>query len=362
MRAILLTIAVFTLFATHIQAQQIRIASALLTSGNGSNYNNGEGIRIIQGIDADVVLIQQFVYTSGSYQDFTTITLGSGSEFYRGSGQIPTGILSRYPIVLSGEWVDPNTPNRTFSWAKIDIPGEKFLWAVSIHLTTVSASNRNSSATSLISQIQANIPASDYLVVGGSFNCDTRSEPLFATLSAVVTIPANFPVDQAGNSNTNSNRNRPYDNLLFDADLQLLAAPTAAGANSFPAGLVLDTRLYTPLADFAPALLSDSIATDRMAVLRDVSLGGSPIRVTNSSFSFTPSPSGQITFTSQPGLTYWVQASSTLAAGSWQGIGGITAPIGSSTSFQIVPANPAPGQVADPQLGAAPKRFYRIYH
>lgn len=361
MRLTLLTLALLGLasFST-VHAQRVRIASAMLQSGSGSNYDSGEGIRILQGVHADVVLIQQFNYTSGTYANFAATTLGAGTDFFRGTGQIPTGILSRYPIVQGGEWIDPHAANRTFTYAKIDIPGEKFLWAVSVHFTS-DVSNRNNSASALVSQIQALIPVSDYLVVGGSFNCDTRSEALFTTLASVVTIPASFPVDQEGNTNTNSFRTRPYDNLLFDSDLQSLSTATVTASHSFPAGLVVDTRIYTPLSDLAPALLTDSEAHNRMAVIRDFDLGGTSLRVTASSFTLAPSPIGQITFTSQAGLTYWVQASSTLATGSWQGIGGITAPAGSSATFQIVPSNPAPGQLADPQLGTALKRFYRIY-
>jgi len=359
MQRILLIIATFLgFFPLSSYAQNLRIVSAQLTSGNFSDYNSGHGIRVLQGIKADIVLIQQFNYTAGTYASFATTTLGPGTVYYRGTGEIPTGILSRYPIVDAGEWTDPEIANRAFSWAKIGLPGGKFLWAVSVQLST-NASDRDVSATALVSRIQANIPASDYLVIGGNFNCNTRTEALFTTLGSVVTVPANFPVDQAGNSNTNSPRTRPYDNILFNAGLQAIATPTVVGNNSFPAGLVFDTRVYTPLADFAPAQVTDSTALNRMAVLRDVNLG-STIRILSSSFSPAPSASGNITFTSQTGVTYSVQASSTLLADSWQGIGNITAPAGASTSVQIVPSSPGPAQVADPQLGVAPKRFYRI--
>ena len=45
----------------------------------------------------------------------------------------------------------------------------------------------------------------------------------------------------------------------------------AIGAAQFANGLVVDTRVYTPLADLAPALATDSGATgmQHMAVVRD---------------------------------------------------------------------------------------------
>lgn len=358
MRATLLIILSLGISLPHLQSQSVRVTSALLVSGSGSNYNNEEGIRILQGIKPDVVLIQQFVYTTNTYANFTTSVLGSGAEFFRGSGTIPTGILSRYPIVLRGEWTDPTQTNRTFSWAKIDIPGDKFLWAVSVHFATVLAS-RNAEAIELVSKIRANIPDNDYLVIGGNFNCENRSEAIFTTLSAVISIPANFPVDQASNGNTNLNRTKPYDNLLFDADLQAASTPTVIGANSFSGGLILDTRSYTPLSEFAPALVTDSSAHSHLAVTRDFS-SPMPIRITATNFSLTPFPLGQITFTSQIGQTYQVEASSLLSPGSWQELGVINAASGTFTTFQVVPSNPAPGQIVDSQLGTAVRRFYRI--
>lgn len=360
MRSFIHILSFLFLLTVGSHAQNVRIVAAQLPSGSNQNYNGGEGIRILRGLDADIVLIQQLNYSTSTYANFATTTLGPGAEFYRGTGSIPTGILSRYPIVQAGEWTDPLVMNRAFSWAKIQIPGNRFLWAISVQLSTIQA-NRANSIAELITRIQQDIPPQDYLVVGGNFNCDSRTEASFASLGAVVTIPANFPVDQAGNSNTNAERDRPYDNLLFDADLQALVTPTIIGANSFPNGFVADTRVYTPITDLAPALANDSAAHFRMAVVRDISLGARPIEITASSFTVAPSPLGQITFTSEAGMIYWVQASSTLASGSWQGIGGITAPAGSATTFQIVPSNPAPGQLADPQLGTAPKRFYRVY-
>ena len=52
-----------------------------------------------------------------------------------GSGDIPNGIISRYPIVASGSWVDTvqSQPNRGFAWAQIALPGTNDLYVVSVH-------------------------------------------------------------------------------------------------------------------------------------------------------------------------------------------------------------------------------------
>ena len=52
--------------------------------------------------------------------------------------QVGNAILSRWPILESGEWDDTSVSNRDFAWARIDIPGPRDLWVVSVHLLTAS--------------------------------------------------------------------------------------------------------------------------------------------------------------------------------------------------------------------------------
>ena len=67
----------------------------------------------------------------------------------------------------------------------------------------------------------------------------------------------------------------------------------------------------------------------------------------------------QITFRSTTGATYEVQASPSMAPAAWGNLGSFTA-AGTSTSITIVTTAPGAGQVADPLLDSAPRRFYRI--
>lgn len=57
---------------------------------------------------------------------------------------------------------------------------------------------------------------------------------------------------------------------MNDADLEAKRVPVVIGARSFPAGLVFDTRVYSPLSDVAPARQSDSGASamQHMAVIK----------------------------------------------------------------------------------------------
>jgi hypothetical protein len=59
--------------------------------------------------------------------------------------------------------------------------------------------------------------------------------------------------------------------VLVDPDLQALAIPVKLGDQSYPAGLVIDTRLHKPIEDLAPALATDSEAPNmqHMGVIRD---------------------------------------------------------------------------------------------
>jgi endonuclease/exonuclease/phosphatase family metal-dependent hydrolase len=254
----------------------IRIAAANTTSGNYQSYDPGEGVRMFKGTKPDVVLIQEFNYGTNSATDirsFVDQTFGPSFAYYRQpSVQIPNGVISRWPIIAAGVWDDTLVSNRDFVWARIDIPGAKDLWAVSLHLLTSDATTRANEASALVNFIKANVPAGDYLVVGGDLNTGSRVETCINTLSQVVVTASPYPADQNGNTNTNASRARPYDWVLVDADLnQYKTATVLGGSRSYPAGLVLDSRVYTPLTEISPVLYGDSSAFNmqHMEVVRD---------------------------------------------------------------------------------------------
>src|SRR5205823_6129268 len=87
-----------------------------------------------------------------------------------------------------------------FAWAQIDIPGSKDLWAVSVHLLT-STSAHSAEAAQLTQYIQQNIPAGDYLVIGGDFNSPTRTDAAVTGLSSVVLTNITPPTPPRGGEN-----------------------------------------------------------------------------------------------------------------------------------------------------------------
>lgn len=282
--ALVLSTVGLSIFAEGSRAETVlRIMAANTTSGNRQSYDPGEGTRIFQGLSPDIVLIQEFNVGNNSeaeIAEWVETTFGSEFDYYRERGaQIPNGVISRYPIISSGEWNDSQVGNRDFAWAQIDIPGEQDLWAVSVHFLTRSGSVRNTEANAVRRLVMENIPDGDYLVVGGDLNTRNAGEAALRTLDSVVDTDPPHPADQAGRIGTNASRRRPYDWVFADEDLDPLEIPVAIGENSFPHGLVFDSRVYTPLADVAPVLVGDSGATNmqHMAVIRDFQLPDSAV-------------------------------------------------------------------------------------
>jgi len=254
----------------------LRMAAANLSSGNGQDYDLGHGQRILQGIHPDVVMIQEFNYFSNTdteLRSFVDTTFGPGFAYSRETGaQIPNGVISRYPIMASGVWDDPQVTNREFAWAQIDLPGPRDLWAIGVHFLTSTGTDRTKEAEALVAYLNAQVPSTDALVVlGGDLNTSSRTELCLTRLAERFDTAGPWPVDQDGNGNTSAKRSAPLDWLVVSPTLDAMETPLLIGANSFPTGLVVDTRVYTPIDDLAPALVSDSAATNmqHMAVVRD---------------------------------------------------------------------------------------------
>jgi endonuclease/exonuclease/phosphatase family metal-dependent hydrolase len=259
---------------------RVRVIAANLTSGNNQTYDLGEGRRILQALQGDIVGIQEF--TVGDSSDaaidaFVLQTFDAGFFWHRGSGRIPNGVISRYPIVDAGEWDDTRTTDREFTWAVIDVPGPAHLWVVSLHLLSNTAQNRSNQATQLAQLLTANVGPGTHVALVGDLNTDNRVEPALGALDASVVVTGPWPTDRTlvdgGNGNTSTNRSRPYDWVLVSPALHVQETPVLLGSQLFPSGLVFDTRVFAPLP--APALVGDSMAVNmqHMAVVRDFVLG-----------------------------------------------------------------------------------------
>lgn len=270
--------------AVAAEGTKIRVMAANLSTGNRQNYDSGEGIRIMKGLKADVILVQEFNYKSNSKADLKEMVSAIGGKLYyyvesESSDQIPNGIISRFPILAAGEWEDRGMPNRDFAYARIDIPGDRDLWAISVHWSASKADVRAQEATDLNRLITQNIPARDYVVLGGDFNVTTRNDRALQLLSAVM-FERDAPVDSQGNTTTNMPRRKNYDWVLNDADLAAYQVPTTfpsknaalvEGQNMFSNGLVFDSTIFPKLELVAPIQATDSRAPgmQHLAVVKD---------------------------------------------------------------------------------------------
>ncbi len=266
------------------EAIPVRIVAANLTSGNQQTYSpdngnhsnpEGAGARILKGLKPDVVLIQEF-NTTIPVRQWINQTFGEQFFFAREEQEtvpnfIPNGVISRFPIIESGEWDDPTQENRDFVWAKIKLPNGKNLWAISVHLYSKKPGIREREAKELVAKIKALIPPEDLVVLGGDLNTRTRDEACVTVLQKFFRDAETEPADQLADEDTNANRNKPYDWVLADAELEACAAPVTLAGESFPGGLVFDSRVFEPLSAVPPIQESDSAAPNmqHMAVVRD---------------------------------------------------------------------------------------------
>jgi hypothetical protein len=266
---------------TSTNTLRVRIVAANLTSSTDQSYSpsngnhsnpEGAGARILKGLKPDIVLIQEFNCTIQLSQ-WISETFGPGYTYYREPGPgIPNGIITRFTIAESGEWDDETQRNRDFAWARIRLPNGRDLWAISVHLKAGNSEGiRREEATALVKFMQQRIPKSDPVVLGGDFNTSTRDEACVRVLSQVFDTTGDPPIDQRGQDGTNASRRKPYDWVLADAELQRWMVPVEIGGDRFDRGLVVDTRVFRPIAAIAPAKGADSGVPNmqHMAVVKD---------------------------------------------------------------------------------------------
>lgn len=298
----------------HVHAQSnlaLRVMAANITSGSGQSYE-APGIRIFQGLKPDIVAIQEFRYssssTSNSLRTLVDTAFGSGYNFFvESSGNIPNGIVSRYPILAAGSWDDPLISDRGFAWAQIDLPGTtNDLYIVSLHLySSGSAGDRNTEATIVKTNIQHFFPASSWVIVGGDMNTDSRTEAAIGTFKTFLSDnPVATDAVSGGDDTTNANRNKPYDYLFPSFSLTNYQTAVAFSSQSFPKGLVFDSRVYSPLSDVSPVQSGDSGVTgmQHMPIVKDflIPVGGgvvtNPPSITTQPLSQTNALGGTVTF------------------------------------------------------------------
>ena len=234
----------FTLMAANLSSQ---------SDACNSLYGDAGG-RFFRGLKPDIVAIQEFnVTNAGGRRAFVDANFGTNFHYYvepQTGCALPNGIISRWPIVATGQWDNVNTSGRDFAWASIRMPGVSTLHVVSVHFKagdlTSEVDTRIQEARDLTNYIrQANFPTSDYFAICGDLNQPNRSELTLAILTNIVS-DANKPADQFGDRDTNVPRSRPYDYVLPGFRLQQLHLNNLnVEGLVFANGLVFDSRLWT---------------------------------------------------------------------------------------------------------------------
>ena len=256
----------------------IRFMTANLTTGNYQNYDNGDGIRIMKSVSPDIILVQEFNYNAG-HRAMTDLVCGTSCTYFVGAtyavgNEIPNGIISRYPLLSTGSEQSPKYDNRGWDWAIIDIPGDKDLLVFSLHLHSKQEKAEFYEMDELARFIKEKASEGDYyLAFGGDFNITYRetAEEAFAGIGVI--DASYFPIDQDGNDDTNNNRNKPYDWIVFNKTLNRMEIPITIGTHTYSHGHVIDTRIYDSYHELhlLPGVeANDSNGSQHMAVIRDV--------------------------------------------------------------------------------------------
>jgi endonuclease/exonuclease/phosphatase family metal-dependent hydrolase len=360
-RHCVLICALFAAPAVYAQSNvTLRVVASNLTSGNNQRYET-PGLNILKGLKPDVVAMQEFnvsnsfgINTAGALSNLVATTFGPNFVYFRESGySIPNGIISRYPILTSGSWVDSDSGvnDRGFAWARIDVPGTNDLYIVSVHLKASNAgtdvTRRTAEAEELKALITTNFPANAWTIVAGDFNIYDESEGAVATFATFLSDTP-VPADQNGNGNTNAGRAERYDRVLVSFSLTNRLTHLIMPSRTYTNGLVFDSRVYTNLSDVPPVVAGDSGASmmQHMAVVKDFKitvpapLPALPPILTNvllagNYFHFILNGSA--------GSNYIVQAATDLNLSNW-------------VSLQT---NSAPIFYSEPSVNQFQRRFYR---
>ena len=278
-RVIFLALTAGFVTASASLADELKMMSWNVSKVN--TYAGYETERIIQGLEPDIALLQEWIVDTGEFtdtDDWVDQSFGTGFDYYRGSGIegafcMKNGIVSRWEITSSGSWTDNYVSQRYYDWAEITLPGGAILQVVSIHLHSSDEPTRILEIKELIGYIEANFSNSHYLVIGGDFNTSTRSSEPIPTLlddanwtgSCWVTISDGTPQDKNGDSDTNVNRGSNYDWLIPNTLLgnEIMSLNLGGDGDPYTGGIVFDSRVFTPLSAVSPILYGDTANGDQ---------------------------------------------------------------------------------------------------
>jgi hypothetical protein len=319
----------------------LRAMAANLTSGNFQRYET-PGLNILKGLKPDVVAMQEFncsnsfgINTPAALRAMVDDTFGTNFSFFREAGYaIPNGVISRYPMLASGSWVDSDTGvnDRGFAWACVDLPGTNNLYVVSVHLKASNSdsdiSRRAAEVAELKALISTNFPANAWVIVAGDMNFYSETEGAMTNFASFLSDTP-VPTDLNGGTNTNLGRSQRYDRLLPSFSLTNSLTPVVLPSNTLSNGLVFVSTNYVPLSDVPPVQYGDSLAAgmQHMAVVKD-------FKITYTVTNVVTVPPPQLVMDSPrvihwqglSNLAYTIQSKTNLSQTTWPTIGTASSP------------------------------------
>jgi endonuclease/exonuclease/phosphatase family metal-dependent hydrolase len=330
----------------------VRVMASNLSSGSNMRYETN-GLRILKGLKPDIVVMQEFncsnsfgINTPAAIRSMIDDTFGTNFSYFRESGYaIPNGIISRYPLIVSGSWVDSDTGvnDRGFAWARIDLPGTNDLHVVSVHLkasnTTNDVSRRAAEVSELKALISTNFPTGAWTIVAGDLNVYSETEGAITNFASFLS-DSPVPTDLNGGTNTNLGRSQRYDRVLTSFSLTNALIPVVLPSNTLSNGLVFVSTNYVPLGDVPPVQYGDSVVSgmQHMAVVKDFKI---PYANTNliavDPPALTFEPPGILRWQGDSNLTYSVQISTNLTK--WSNLGAATSTTSSFAFTNLIGGN-----------------------
>ncbi len=241
---------------------KIRFTSANLTSGNNQAYEE-EGIRILKALKSDIIMIQEFNFGSNTKNDiknFVKNTFGTEYQYFRGTptgnGDIPNGIISKYPIIKTGEITDPRVTDRKIDYVEIKVNDKINLMVFSVHLKGQEDDSQITAAQLITQKISEHKKTHTgyYYIVGGDFNGEASvGNEGFGKFNNKEIMQINFPYPKSeyGNDgNTNRTRTAKLDFILADTNLYQYQISTDycisnLNCKKYENGLVFDSRNYS---------------------------------------------------------------------------------------------------------------------
>ena len=308
LQMILVALVVLALMPVTGRSEIIKVMTANLNSGvpDYSDWYRESAENIFEGLEPDIVLIQEFNLPSGTtHAEFINRVFGLGFDYYcepdiGGDWAMPNGVISRWPIKSSGKWNDSQLTNRSFVWAVIDIPGDIDLQVVSIHLKSGGSNDdiqtRTSEASQLKNYVAVNFDNNKYIIVGGDLNLQYDGQSPFSTFESYLDATDHRPRDRDGDTDTNSTtpRSKPYDWIMPNTlmDHQHTTIHIGSESQAYSEGIVFDSEVFTPLNSVPPIVSGDSRASGctHMAVMKAFTTEYVPPAPTPTTGPPTPTP------------------------------------------------------------------------